>query len=250
MIILRKKRIIMIICLFFVSLYGFSFKIANEDLTINKKSIETVSTPVTNKVIIVDAGHGTPDEGAESSNGTTEAQINLKIALKLQQLLEQSGCTVLLTRSDENAIYDVESESIRDKKITDIYNRVKIGNESSADIFVSIHLNKIPQEQYYGWQTFYNKGNENSKVLATCIQNNLNTAIQKENKRTPALLNTVYIMKHIEIPITIVECGFLSNPEEEKLLQTDNYQDKLAWGIYNGINEFFYCIGKSTNSLK
>ena len=240
MLILKRKRIIVMMCMVFVSLYAFSFKIANEDLTLNKKSIETVSTPVTNKVIIVDAGHGTPDEGAESLNGITEAEINLKIALKLQNLLEQSGCTVILTRSDENEIYDVGSDSIREKKISDVKNRVKIGNESSADIFVSIHLNKIPEQQYYGWQTFYKNGSEESKLLATEIQNNLNDAIQKENKRIPAMLNSVYIMKNVEIPITIVECGFLSNPEEEELLQTDEYQNKLAWGIYNGINNYFY----------
>lgn len=177
--------------------------------------------------------------GAESSNGTTEAEINLKIALKLQNLLEQSGCTVLLTRSDENAIYDAESDTIREKKVSDLNNRVKLGNESSADIFVSIHLNKIAESQYDGWQTFYKKGSEDSKNLATYIQNNLNEAIQKENNRTPAQLTTVYLMKHVEIPITIVECGFLSNPEEEKLLLTDEYQDKLAWGIYNGIADYF-----------
>ena len=89
-------------------------------------------------------GHGVPDEGAESSQGTTEAQTNLAIALKLQNLLETSGCTVLLTRSDENAIYDIDSKTLRQKKISDIRNRVKIGNESQADIFVSINLNKIP----------------------------------------------------------------------------------------------------------
>ncbi len=177
--------------------------------------------------------------GAESSNGTTEAQINLKIALKLQNLLEQSGSTVILTRSDENAIYDEGSNSIREKKVSDIRNRVKIGNESSGDIFVSIHLNEIPQQQYYGWQTFYKNGNEESKKLATCIQNNLNDSIQKENNRVAAMLNTVYIMKHVEIPITIVECGFLSNSEEERLLQEDEYQNRLAWGIYNGINDYF-----------
>ena len=240
MLILKRKRIIVMMCMFFVSLYAFSFKIANEDITLNKKSIETVSTPVSNKVVIVDAGHGTPDEGAESANGITEAEINLKIALKLQNLLEQSGCTVILTRSDENEIYDVGSDSIREKKISDVKNRVKIGNESSADIFVSIHLNKIPEQQYYGWQTFYKKGSEESKLLATEIQNNLNDAIQKENQRIPAILNNVYIMKNVEIPITIVECGFLSNPEEERLLQADEYQEKLAWGIYNGINDYFY----------
>ena len=243
MLILSKKRITLMLCMIFVSLYAFSFKIANNSTNLIEntgKTVETVATPVSNKVIIVDAGHGTPDEGAESSNGTTEAELNLKIALKLQNLLEQSGSTVILTRSDENSIYDVGSDSIRDKKISDIHNRVKIGNESSADIFVSIHMNKIEQQQYSGWQTFYNKANDNSKILADSIQNNLNDAMQKENNRTPAQLNTVYIMKHVEIPITIVECGFLSNPEEESLLQTEEYQNKLAWGIYNGITDYFY----------
>ncbi len=178
--------------------------------------------------------------GAQSSNGTTEAQINLKIALKLQNLLEQSGATVILTRSDENAIYDIDKTTLREKKISDIHNRVKIGNESSADIFVSIHLNKIPQQQYYGWQTFYKENAEKSMKLAKSIQTNLNDAIQKENKRVSMKLNTVYIMKHVEIPITIVECGFLSNPEEEKQLLEDDYQNKLAWGIYNGIIDYFY----------
>ena len=185
-------------------------------------------------------GHGKPDEGAQSSNGTTEAETNLKITLKLQNLLEQSGAKVILTRSDENAIYDIDSKTLKEKKVSDIHNRVKIGNESSADIFVSIHLNKIPQNQYWGWQCFYQEGNEKSTKLAKSLQDNLNEAIQKENKRVPMKLDNVYIMKHIEIPTSIVECGFLSNPEEEKLLLEDEYQDKLAWGIYNGIIDYFY----------
>lgn len=177
--------------------------------------------------------------GAESSSGTTEAETNLKIALKLQNLLEQSGCTVILTRSDENAIYDLDKNTLREKKISDIRNRVKIGNNSSADIFVSIHLNKIPQSQYYGWQCFYNSRNQNSINLAKKIQSNLNDAIQKENNRVAMKLETVYIMKHVEIPISIVECGFLSNPEEEQQLLNDEYQDRLAWGMFNGILDYF-----------
>ena len=178
--------------------------------------------------------------GAQSSNGTTEAETNLKIALKLQNLLEQSGCTVILTRSDENAIYDIESKTLKQKKVSDIKNRVKIGNESSADIFVSIHLNKIPQQQYDGWQTFYKKGSEEGKKLAVSIQNNLNEVIQKENNRVAKTIDNIYIIKHVEIPITIVECGFLSNPVEEKKLLEDEYQNRLAWGIYNGIIDYFY----------
>ena len=174
------------------------------------------------------------------ATGTTEAETNLKIALKLQNLLEQSGATVILTRSDENAIYDLDSKTLKQKKVSDIHNRVKIGNESSADIFVSIHLNKIPQQQYWGWQCFYKNGDEASIKLAKSIQDNLNEAIQKENKRVAMKLENVYIIKNVEIPISIVECGFLSNPEEEKQLLEDSYQDRLAWGIYNGIIDYFY----------
>ena len=163
----------------------------------------------------------------------------MKITLKLQKLLEQSGCNVILTRSDENAIYDLDKKTLREKKVSDIKNRVKIGNTSSADIYVSIHLNKIPQSQYYGWQCFYNTKNDKSIELAKSIQEKLNEAIQKENNRVAMKLDSIYIMKNVEIPISVVECGFLSNPEEEKQLLEDNYQEKLAWGIYNGIIDYF-----------
>ena len=179
-------------------------------------------------------------KGHKVVHGTTEAETNLKIALKVQKLLEQSGATVILTRSDKNAIYDLDKSTLREKKILDIHNRVKIGNESSADIFVSIHLNKIPQEQYWGWQCFYRQNDEQSTKLAKSLQQNLNDAIEKENKRVAMKIDNVYIMKHVEIPISIVECGFLSNKEEEKMLLTDEYQDKLAWGIYNGIMDYFH----------
>ena len=243
MFIINKKRIQIMLTAILVSVLAFGTQISireKEELT-----VETTSTPASDKTIVIDAGHGTPDEGAESSNGTTEAQINLKIALKVQNLLEQTGCTVILTRSDDNAIYNLDSKTLRQKKVSDIKNRVKIGNESSADIFVSIHLNKIPQQQYYGWQCFFNSKNENSKPLAEHLQENLNESIQKENKRVAMNLNTVYIMKNVEIPISIVECGFLSNPEEEKQLQEDEYQNRLAWGIYNGITDYFYNLENS-----
>lgn len=154
--------------------------------------------------------------------------------------MEQSGSTVILTRSDENAIYDLDSKTLKQKKISDIHNRVKIGNESSADIFVSIHLNKIPQSQYSGWQTFYKSGEQNGKKLAESIQKSLGDAINKENNRVAKTIDNIYIVKHVEIPTTIVECGFLSNPEEEKQLLDDDYQNRLAWGIYNGIINYFY----------
>lgn len=118
-------------------------------------------------------------------------------------------------------------------------NRAKIGNNSSADIFVSIHLNMIEQSKYYGWQTFYKEGKGESERLAKSIQNGLNNSMQKENKRVAMKLDNKYLIKNIQIPISIVECGFLSNPQEEKELQDDVYQENLALGIYNGIIDYF-----------
>ena len=230
MIVLNKKKIILVSSSIFLAI--FIFMLTSSNLGGKNNYVETVSLPVSGKTIVIDAGHGVPVERA-----ITEC---IKIALKLQNLLEQSGSSVVLTRSDENAIYDIDTKTLRQKKISDIKNRVKIGNESQADIFVSIHLNKIPQSQYDGWQTFYKEGSEEGKKLAESIQTNLNEAIQRENNRVAKTIDNVYIIKHVEIPTTIVECGFLSNPEEEKMLLEDGYQNKLAWGIYNGIIDFFY----------
>ena len=236
MFILDRKRLSIIILVVLFGIFTFLYRTEEEKM---EEEQYVTALPVSNKVVVLDAGHGIPDEGAESSSGTTEAQINLKITLKVQQLLEQSGCTVILTRSDENGIYRLDAKTLREKKVSDIKNRVKIGNNSSADIFVSIHLNKIPQNQYYGWQCFYQSQSEQSQILAKTLQSSLNDTIQKENKRVAMKLENVYIVKHVEIPLSIVECGFLSNEEEEKQLLDDSYQDRLAWGIYNGIVNYF-----------
>ena len=245
MIIINKKRILLIIFALVMSISisqisGNNIENSNNymDSIENTKMVNAV--PVSNKVIVIDAGHGTPDGGAVGGNGTVESEINLKIALKLQKLLEESGATVVLTRSDENGIYDNEEDSIGKKKVSDIKNRVKIGNESTADIFVSIHLNKLEQTQYDGWQTFYKKDSEDGKKLAECIQGALNENIEKENNRIAKSIDNVYIIKNVEIPTTIVECGFLSNYEEEKNLKDDKYQDRLAYGVYIGIMNYFY----------
>ena len=178
--------------------------------------------------------------GAVGYYGTTEQAINLAIGLKLQKLIEQSGASVILTRSDENGIYSLDSKSIKSKKVSDIKNRVEIGNNSNADVFVSIHLNKYPESEIYrGWQTFYQENNENSKILAQYIQDNLNKNIEFKNDRVPLKITNVYIMEHVKIPSVIIECGFLSNAEETNLLKTDNYQNKLAWGIFLGLQNYF-----------
>lgn len=179
-------------------------------------------------------------------NGTTEEAINLAIALKLQKLVEQSGGKVILTRSDENGIYSNDVKGIRSWKVSDTKNRVEIGNNSDADIFVSIHLNKFPPSQVYnGWQVFYQKENDNSKILAGNIQENLNKNIEKENNRQIMPISNIYIMDNVKIPSVIVECGFLSNPEECEALKTESYQNKIVWGIYLGLQEYFLNEGET-----
>lgn len=238
MIVLDKKKIMLAIAGVFILIIVVSvFRFSKNQ----KNVIPTVALPVSNKVIVLDAGHGRrrPEE-VQLLIGLSEAGINLNIALKVQNLLEQAGSTVILTRSDDNGIYDLDKKTLREKKVSDIKNRVKIGNESEADIFVSIHMNKIPETQYWGWQTFFKKDDEKSKMLAKCLQSGLNETIQKENKRESLKIENVYIIEHVEIPTAIVECGFLSNEEEKELLKTNEYQDKLAWGIYIGIMDYFY----------
>lgn len=231
MFVINGRRILFLFSCIFLSIFSF-FAFSN------KESVLTSSTPISDSIIIVDAGHGFPDEGASSKDGTTEANINLSIALKLQELLEASGSSTLLTRSDENGIYDSDKNSIKEKKVSDLKNRVNLINESNSNLLVSIHLNKFDDSKYSGWQTFYRKNDEASKQLAVSIQNNLNIAIQKENKREALSISNKYIIDKTKIPATIVECGFLSNEEELSLLKNDEYQEKIAWGIYTGIMDY------------
>lgn len=235
---MRKRNLayLIIICTFvaFIVMY----KLSNEK-DVENVAVTTNATPLTSHVIVVDAGHGLPDSGAVGLYGTTEEAINLSIALKLQRLIEQSGGIVYLTRSDENEIYSESAKTIREKKVSDARNRVEIGNQEDIEIFVSIHLNKFEDSKYSGWQAFYQEDNEKSKILAELIQESLNNTIDESNSRSISSLNGIYIMDHVKKPTVTVECGFLSNEREVHLLQTDEYQNKLAWGIYMGIQEYF-----------
>ena len=141
---------------------------------------------------------------------------------------------------DENGIYSTDSNKIKDKKISDIKNRVEIGNTDGVDIFISIHLNKFSDSVYSGWQTFYQKNNEESKKLATFIQEGINNEISEtKNDRKVLPLTDIYIMDHVKVPTVTVECGFLSNEKEVNLLRNDEYKNRLAWGIYMGIQDYF-----------
>ena len=197
--------------------------------------------PITSKTIIVDAGHGGIDPGAMTDDQSVkEKDVNMKIAKKVKELIEASGAVVILTRNDDTSLYTEEAgKTIRQKYNENLKNRKKIIEQSSADMFVSIHLNKFQQSKYYGAQTFYPYGQEDDKKLATYIQNELKRVVDTTNNRQIKPRDDIYLIKDNKIPSTLIECGFLSNDKEAKLLNDEEYQDQIAWAIYVGIQKYF-----------
>lgn len=203
-----------------------------------QRIVKTSSTISLNKLIIIDAGHGGIDGGTVGISGVVESHINLKIALKLRELLEESGAIVFMTRDQDKGLYS-DSGTVRQKKNEDLRNRKKIMDESNADLFVSIHLNSFSQQQYFGAQTFYPSNSEDSKKAAEYVQEELIKVINNGNQRVAKEKSDVYLLQGCSVPTILVECGFLSNPQEEKLLQKSSYQNKIALSIYLGIMRYF-----------
>jgi N-acetylmuramoyl-L-alanine amidase len=203
------------------------------------KAVKTASLPTLRKVIIIDPGHGGIDGGMV---GTTtkvhESNINLQISLRLRKYLEESGSLVLMTRDEDVGLY-TEGGTIRKKKNEDLRNRKRLFDESNADLVISIHSNSFQESKYYGAQAFYNPNCEASKLASELIQEELIRVLDNGNTRKAKAKNDVYILKNVKVPTVIVECGFLSNPKEEILLQNPDYQQKIAWSIYVGILKYF-----------
>lgn len=192
------------------------------------------------KVIMIDPGHGGVDGGAVGYNNIVEKNINLAISLKLRTLFEASGFTVVMTREDDRSIHDAGSDTIREKKVTDIHNRSKLLAQYPGAVFISVHQNKFQQSQYSGTQVFYSVNNAGGKVLASCIQSDVKKLLQNSNNRVikPAGDN-LYILYHAQSPAVMVECGFLSNPREAVMLTQSQYQMQMAFSIYCGTLDYY-----------
>lgn len=229
MIVIKRGWIIFIALVLFISAVVVKLK----------GDTEPTFLPIQNRVIAIDAGHGGIDPGKVGESGVTEETLNLKIALKLRKLIEQNGGIVILTREDKDGLYTERSTTIREKKTEDLKNRKVLVNESEPDIFVSIHLNSFTQTQYYGAQAFYKTGCIQSENLAKDIQEEFRNSLDKNNNRTPQSRDSIYLIREVERPAVLVEGGFLSNKNEEKLLNDDKYQEKIAWAMYIGITKYF-----------
>ncbi len=229
---IRKRTLS--ICIFFIIVALIVLKYIHYRFAVKEVSY----LPITNKIIGIDPGHGGVDPGAVSKTGVLEDEINLEIALKLKRLVEQSGGIVIMTREEDKGLYTDKSTTLREKKTEDLLNRKALIEEAECQLFVSIHMNSFTNTRYYGSQTFYYDGNIENEKLASIIQEELKTVLDKENSRAAAIRDDVYLIKELQIPSVLVEAGFLSNPEEERLLQTEEYQEKIAWAIYVGIMKY------------
>lgn len=187
--------------------------------------------------VVCDAGHGEPDGGAVGANGTLEKDINLAITLKLQEVLENSGIKVILTRTGDSGLHGGVG-SIRAMKLTDMHKRLEIINNSNADLFLSVHMNSFTDKSVSGIHVFYGEKYEFIKPLAEEIMNNTSSAAGAQAHDVKTAEKSLYLMKNSNIPSILVECGFLSNPDEEKKLNDDSYQSKLAWAIGKSIVQY------------
>lgn len=185
--------------------------------------------------VVIDAGHGGDDPGKIGINGSKEKDINLEIANKVKEYLEASDIEVVMTRDGAEGLYDANASN---KKVQDMKRRIERIDEVNPSVTVSIHQNSYPEEAIHGAQVFYYDGSVEGQKLAQYIQTQLVEKVDPDNKRQIKANDSYYLLKKTQIPIVIVECGFLSNASEAEKLTTEEYQDRVAWAVSMGIRQY------------
>lgn len=195
------------------------------------------NAPIVRKhTIIIDAGHGGVDGGATSCSGILEKQLNLEFALRLDDLMHFLGYQTVMIRTTDVSVY-TEGDTIAAKKVSDLKERVRIVNSTENAILVSIHQNTFPSSKYSGAQVFFAQ-TEGSHTLALSLQSDFLATINPGSNRRVKKADNVYLMQHIRCPGVLIECGFISNPEEEALLKSKDYQNKLCCVIASALSSF------------
>lgn len=211
---------IFIIC---AACIGFALWLSDTASTQQVTSQQVVSQ----RQIIIDAGHGGEDGGAVSCTGVNESQINLEIALRVDDLCHLLGYPTVMLRTDDISLHDASAKTISEKKVSDLKNRVKLVNQVSDGVLVSIHQNQFSESKYHGAQVFY-APTDGSQQLAEQLQDNLRAVMDPNNNRQCKSADSVYLMSKIQCTGVLVECGFLSNTQEEAMLRDAQHQKKLA----------------------
>lgn len=215
---MRNKKILIVFCMFFL-IFGIPIRVNADEVKVQH-------------IVLIDPGHGGIDGGAKSKNGTIEKDINLSISIKLKEELEAANYIVYMTRSEDS--------QLDSRKAKDLNARCQMKKDTKCDVFISIHQNMFPQANCFGAQVWYSS-NEDSKVLAEVIQTSLKETVDDKNKRVPKAAKDQYkiLRDGYEGPCVLVECGFLSNYEEEQKLKSNEHQDKIVKGIITGVNKYF-----------
>lgn len=195
------------------------------------------ASPVTDRIcILIDPGHGLPDGGAVSCTGVYESTINLDISQRLNDLLCLLGYKTQLLRTGSDSVY-TEGETIAQKKVSDLKERVRIVNNTENAILLSIHQNHYDDSRYSGAQMFYAEA-EGSEALAKCLQSAFVTHLNPGSNRQAKKCKGIYLMEHVRRTAVLVECGFLSNPVEEAKLRDDDYQKKICCVIASALSKY------------
>lgn len=208
---------------------------------LERQSVTASTGRRTDALVVIDPGHGGFDGGASAADGTLEKTINLRIACMLRDCLESMGVQTVMTRTQDSGTEDADASGIREKKVSDLKNRLALMHQTPDRIFVSIHQNHFSQSVYSGTQVFYSGNHPASAVLADCIRKAVVTDLQPGNRREIKRSGSeIFLLHQAKAPAVMVECGFLSNKEEAAKLKSEPYQKQLAFLIALGILDYFH----------
>lgn len=225
-----------IISIILTTVFLFTILIIDKTRSVSTDNILYTDTPI----IIIDAGHGGEDGGAVVQNDIVEKDINLAIAQKTNELLSLFGFQTYMVRDSDKLIYDNDSKTQRQKKNSDLRNRLNLMNKFENCLYISIHQNKYEDSRIWGAQTFYSPNDEKSPILAEFVQSSIISLIQPNNKRVIKKTGTnVFVIYNATKPAIMVECGFMSNNDELFKLKDNNYQNQMSFSISNGILNYY-----------
>ncbi len=222
----------------FIVILGIALQSSSKIFSDQSLYVEEVSAITERNTVIIDAGHGGEDCGTIGKNGAYEKDLNMQVALMLGEMLSEKGYAVVYTRTDDKLLY-TEAENIKGiRKISDLKNRCKIAKEYPDSIFISIHMNSFTDSKYSGLQVYYSQNNDSSRQLAEKVQKKVVSTLQKDNTRAIKPGKSMYVLENIDNTAILIECGFLSNPEECEKLSQKEYQKELCFSIMCGMIEY------------
>ncbi len=238
------KKIQNVVCAALICVFALVW-FFSKDVSVTVPASADAGENVNKKVIVLDAGHGGIDGGCVSVNGVAEKGINLSIVQTLRDSLDILGFDVVCTREDDRSIHDSGVEGIGKQKLSDMKNRLDIINRYDDALVLSVHQNQFVDERYSGAQMFYAKDNDDSRRLAECMKKQFVALLQPNNEReTKPVGKEIYLIHNAKSPSVLVECGFLSNHDEAKLLESADYQKKVAFTILTGAQEYLLTMPK------